>query len=79
MDKKVVTRNIYVLVDDKGNYFPGSGSYANRDNNKDIRKAEIYKTLGAAKAKVTTIKKWYNYPKYSIAVLECTVKEIINY
>ena len=75
MDKKVVTRNVYVLVSETGFYYSGSSMI----NVKDINKAEIYKTLSAAKAKITTMKKWYNYPKYSIAVLECTVKEIINY
>jgi hypothetical protein len=72
---KDITRNVYVLVSEAGFYYSGSSMiYV-----KDINKAEIYKTLSAAKAKITIMKKWFNQPKYSIAVLECTVKEIINY
>jgi hypothetical protein len=70
-----VTRNVYLLKSESGFYYSGS-PYVNVKN---IKKAEIYKTLTAAKAKITTMKKWFNQSKYSIVVLECKVVEIINY
>lgn len=70
-----LTRNVYLLRSESGFYYSGSPMV----NVKDINKAHVYKTLGVAKAKITTINKWFNQPKYSIVVLECKVVEIINY